>query len=205
MPASEATPAGKPYEVPLTLLIALSAALAGLAAYLSSAESDKADDANRDGLSALSDANTMHLQAAQDVAHDDQVLVQVMLLEDEGRMELAQELLNGTQLVARGFVNPDFSLPPQFATHDAAFEAYEDAMFADAEAVRAQGEDHFERGEDGSARALDMLLSTVFLSIAAVVATVALVASQPRVRGALAALVLVGLVGTATFIVVTVT
>ena len=199
-PAADA----KPHEVLLTVLIALSAALAGLGAYLSSVRADQADDASRAGLAALADANTMHLQAAQDVAHDDQVLVQAMVLEDEGRDALARELLEGTQLVARGFVHADFSLPPQYATHDAAFEAYVDAMYADAEAVRAQSEEDFARGEAASAAALDLLLSTVFLAIGTVVATVALSAGGARTRAALAGLVLLTLVGTAAFVALTV-
>lgn len=181
----------KPYEALLTVLVAAAAALAGTAGFLSAGKQNEENDARALALSKLSEANTKHLEASQNISRDEAILIQALILLDENRTQLALDLIAGTQLVRGGYLNADLSLPPKYPTLDAALDAYEHDMYLPSRQARAEADAAFVKAEAASKKGLDYLFATVLLAIGAMLGTVGMSASGRGPRLALSALVLV--------------
>lgn len=195
----------KPYEVPLTVLVAAAATLAGIAGFLAAKEQNVENDHRASGLSKLTEANTLYLDAAGNLARDGAVFLQVQVLDDEGRHALASELINQTQLVTGGYFDADLTPAEEFGDDaDAAFEAYEDDMYAPSAERRLEADADFARSETASGKGLDFLFSTVILAVGTLLGTVAMSAAAKPLRLGMTAALALAFVGAATLILVTV-
>lgn len=191
-PTAETPPVqGKPFERVFTILVAVSGVVAGYAAFWAAEAQNEESDARAEALAYIIEANRANSDGNLILANENALWLEAQVLLDEGRPEMAAELMAQTHLVSGGYVGLDGEPAPQYADFDAAWLAFQEATFAEYYQKWADAEAWTEEAQRASAQALDAMSATVFVALGTLFGTIGMSASRRGVR--LTMLVLVSL------------
>lgn len=177
--------ASKSFEVALTILIALSAAMVGATGYLSAQMHTTEDEARAVGIAKLNEANTAWINANQEIYLDHQYYVQAVVESYAGREDAARYLRSSMRAVQWGFFDEDGNPAAVYnGNYTAAWDDFYKAEY-----------DYYQYGESKLAadaalaearaagqKSLSYLLYTVLLAIATMIGTVGMSAKARQIR-----------------------
>jgi hypothetical protein len=173
----------KDLEVVFTILIACSAALAGIAGYLATKANGEASGASQNAQLSFNDANTYYLEANQYILRDNDLLTQAALADYEEKPEVAEFLRNQTYMCQSGFIEYDGSVSSEYSgDFDIAWAAYNEDLYQLYNLSWEDSQIEFANADAASVRADSYLLSTVLLAISATFGTVGLAIDAHKLK-----------------------
>jgi hypothetical protein len=181
--------APKPFERAFTVLVALSGVVAGYAAFWAAEAQNVESDARAEALALVIEANRANADGNLVVSSDNALWVQIQILLDEGRTDLANELAAQTALVSGGYVDEDLEPAAGYADFDAAWEAFVVDTFADYYQLWSDAEARFAEAQEASDRSLGALSATVLVALGTLFGTIGMSAGRRGVRVTMLALV----------------
>jgi hypothetical protein len=181
----------KDMEVVFTVLVACSAALAGIGGYLAAKANGEASEASQNAQLYFNEANTLYLESNQYYFQDKDLFSQAALAEYEQNPKVAEFLRSQTYMCELGYINADGTIPSEYSgDFDSAWDAYYSELYNPYEENMALASYEFTNSSLAGERGDAYLLSTVMLAISATFGAVGLAADTRRVEKVMLALML---------------
>ena len=179
----------KPYEKYFAFLIALSAALSGLAGYMSAEATRNANVAGVLSMKWQTEASAAYDSATQIIIRDQQLLADAWAQDAMGDLQgdpdyhiIANQLRNLTDVVDHDYLYYDGTPTYRFSSYEHAWNTYVNDMYQNYDNYMEISDDHTKEGQHQLQRANSFLLATVILAFGTVVAAAGISLSQRKFR-----------------------
>lgn len=197
----------KPYEKWFALLVAVSAALSGLAGYMSAEATRNANIAGVQSMKWQTEASAAYDSAMQVIIRDQQLLADASAQDAMGDLKgdpdyytIANHLRNLTDVVSHGYLYYDGTPTYRFSSYAHAWNTFVDDMFQDYDNYMEQSDSIITGGQHQIQRANAFLLATVILAFGTVAAAAGISLTQRKVRLAMLLIVVAVIVITAAYL-----